>query len=633
MNLKVSKIKCDNGGEYVNEDIKSWCKAKGIIMDLTIPHSPQLNGKAERLNRTLMEKTRALLIDSGVEKYMWGEAVRVSAYLLNRSPTQELEKTPAKLWFNKRPNLSNLQLFGCEAYVKTLKHIKKLEDRSKKYTFIGYAPNGYRLWDEQSKRIFAARDVIFLDKGCINKEENIPIVEPEEESEDQLELNEEPSLPEVSEDKEDIPTKPNTSKYNLRPRSSLQTPSRYEDFYLEQDGTTESALLTYSEAISGPNQEKWKKAIKEEKESLAKNEVWEIVKENEASNKKILTSKWLFKVKEDGRYKARLVVRGFEQEAGIDYDETFSPVISTVSLRIYFALMAKRRHFWIKMNPDQPSTSKVISFCPSPEWEIYDPHIFDSGSELDDSFEDPDFTLHANSDEDIDSDSTEIYFEGPRDEEAPATTRSPLPPENVIFSDDDSDRREQQWDDTNFEAGYKNIANLPLIDSENIYLPPLHIKLGLMKNFVKAMDRNASGFAYLKQKFSSISEAKIKEGIFVGPQIRELQQDGNFQNSLNEVEAAAWNSFRNVCKNFLGSVKVENYRDIVHTHYKALGCNMSLKIHFLHSHLDFFLDNLGAVSDEHGERFHQDISSMEKRYQEFVKDAFDELNLLIILDE
>ncbi|UYV79193.1 hypothetical protein LAZ67_17001455 [Cordylochernes scorpioides] len=84
------------------------------------------------------------------------------------------------------------------------------------------------------------------------------------------------------------------------------------------------------------------------------------------------------------------------------------------------------------------------------------------------------------------------------------------------------------------------------------------------------------------------------------------------------VEAAAWNSFRNVCKNFLGSVKVENYRDIVNDlllSYKALGCNMSLKIHFLHSHLDFFPDNLGAVSDENGERFHQDMSSMEKRYQ------------------
>ncbi|UYV61238.1 hypothetical protein LAZ67_1004000 [Cordylochernes scorpioides] len=139
-----------------------------------------------------------------------------------------------------------------------------------------------------------------------------------------------------------------------------------------------------------------------------------------------------------------------------------------------------------------------------------------------------------------------------------------------------------------------------------------------MKNFVKAMDRNASGFSYLKQKCSSISDVKIKEGIFVAPQIRELLQDRNFQNGLNEVEAAAWNSIRIVCKNFLGSVKVENYLDIVNNlllSYKALGCNMSLKIHFLHSHLDFFPDNLGAVSDEHCERFHQDISSMEKRYQ------------------
>lgn len=48
--------------------------------------------------------------------------------------------------------------------------------------------------------------------------------------------------------------------------------------------------------------------------------------------------------------------------------------------------------------------------------------------------------------------------------------------------------------------------------------------------------------------------------------------------------------------------------------YQKLGCNISLKIHFLHSHLDFFPENCGAVSDEHGERFHQDISKMEKRY-------------------
>ncbi|UYV61410.1 hypothetical protein LAZ67_1004760 [Cordylochernes scorpioides] len=95
-----------------------------------------------------------------------------------------------------------------------------------------------------------------------------------------------------------------------------------------------------------------------------------------------------------------------------------------------------------------------------------------------------------------------------------------------------------------------------------------------MKNFVKAMDRNASGFVYLKQKCSSISDAKIKEGIFLGPQIRELLQDGNFQNSLNEVDAAAWNSFRNVCKNFLGSVK---YTDLSSTMTQMYG-NTKVKV-------------------------------------------------------
>jgi hypothetical protein len=69
---------------------------------------------------------------------------------------------------------------------------------------------------------------------------------------------------------------------------------------------------------------------------------------------------------------------------------------------------------------------------------------------------------------------------------------------------------------------------------------------------------------------------------------------------------------------FLGNHKAENYHEIVSdllTACKAMGCNMSLKVHFLGSHLDFFPENLGAVSDEHGERFHQDIYNVEKRYQ------------------
>ena len=118
--------------------------------------------------------------------------------------------------------------------------------------------------------------------------------------------------------------------------------------------------------------------------------------------------------------------------------------------------------------------------------------------------------------------------------------------------------------------------------------------------------------------FPNVSDAKIKEGIFLGPQLRELMQNKQFDEDLNETERNASLSFKRICKDFLGDHKAANYQDVVQdllTSYKAMGCNMSLKIHFLESHLDFFPENLGEVSDEHGERFHQEIMYMEKWYQ------------------
>ena len=168
------------------------------------------------------------------------------------------------------------------------------------------------------------------------------------------------------------------------------------------------------------------------------------------------------------------------------------------------------------------------------------------------------------------------------------------------------------------EPGKKNVSNEPLVSSDAIILPPLHIKLGLFKNFVKAMDKNGAGFLYLKEKFPRVSDAKIKEGVFVGPQIRTLIKDVKFDGLLSKKEKIAWNAFKDVVKNFLGSHKDPKYSKFVSkmlNAYQQLGCNMSLKIHFLHSHLDFFPENLGDVSDEHGERFHQDISAIEQRYQ------------------
>jgi len=139
-----------------------------------------------------------------------------------------------------------------------------------------------------------------------------------------------------------------------------------------------------------------------------------------------------------------------------------------------------------------------------------------------------------------------------------------------------------------------------------------------MKNFVKGMDKTGRGFEYVRNKLQNVSDVKVKEGIFIGPQIRELMQDKQFDEDLNEIERNTWLSFKMIYKDFLGNHKAANYQDVVQnllTSYKTVGCNMSQKIHFLETHLNFFPENLGEVSDENGESFHQDFMAMKKRYQ------------------
>jgi hypothetical protein len=84
------------------------------------------------------------------------------------------------------------------------------------------------------------------------------------------------------------------------------------------------------------------------------------------------------------------------------------------------------------------------------------------------------------------------------------------------------------------------VVNTPLIKSKEVYVPPLHFKIGRMKNFVKAMDQNITPLMYLKNQFPTMCDAKIKEGLFDGPQIRELKQDVKFEGQLNEVEKVEW---------------------------------------------------------------------------------------------
>ena len=169
-----------------------------------------------------------------------------------------------------------------------------------------------------------------------------------------------------------------------------------------------------------------------------------------------------------------------------------------------------------------------------------------------------------------------------------------------------------------FAPGEHSLKENPLVDMNKVLLPPLHIKLGLMKNFVKALHKNCTAFQHLSTVFPGLSAAKLKEGIFVGPQIREVLKDTDFEELLYLNELRAREAFKSVCSGFLGNTRVQDYQACIEKllkSYEDMGCWVSLKIHFLHSHLNFFPPNLGAVSDEHGERFHQDITKMESNYQ------------------
>lgn len=156
-------LSCDNGSEYSSNQFKQFCSEKGVKLQYTIPYTPEQNGHSERMNRTITERARSMLADSNLPKSLWNEAILMAAYLINRSPTSVLKNvTPAELWFDEKPNVSNLRIFGAMAHVYYPKQFRnKMDSKSKRCYMVGYADRAYRLWDPICKRVILARDIIF----------------------------------------------------------------------------------------------------------------------------------------------------------------------------------------------------------------------------------------------------------------------------------------------------------------------------------------------------------------------------------------------------------------------------------------------------------------------------------------
>ena len=140
--------------------------SKGTIRELTVHDSPPQNGTAERGMRTRAERVRALLLASGLPRFLWEEAMRHTTWLQNRTPTRALNgKTPFEVKHNEKPHLGGIQEFGVAAYVKDLK-AGKLDARAQMGRFVGYdsESKGYRIFWPRKRTVSVERNVVFNEK-------------------------------------------------------------------------------------------------------------------------------------------------------------------------------------------------------------------------------------------------------------------------------------------------------------------------------------------------------------------------------------------------------------------------------------------------------------------------------------
>ena len=346
---KIRRFRTDNGGEYTSKQFESYLKSKGIKHELTCPFSPQQNGIAERINRTLQEIALAQLQNANMSKRFWAESLMCANYVRNRMPTESHNTTPYERWFGKKPKINYMRVFGCVAYVLIPKEKRaKFEKKSERMRFIGYSKSskGFRFWNPKRNSLIVSRDAVFNEKD-FDVEQSSPV----DFDVCSREGNDPVGVPITFTDNEH-------SEHHLR-RSTRETkaPERYGKWASESqmknldscDGEITHSLCnivqinepdTITEALHSPEANEWRQAADSEYNSLMKMQTWSLQKL--PANKKAIGCRWVFRVKygSDGlpvRFKARLVAKGFNQQYGVDFDETFSPVIRLSSIRALIA--------------------------------------------------------------------------------------------------------------------------------------------------------------------------------------------------------------------------------------------------------------------------------------------------------
>lgn len=336
---------------------------------------------------------RCLLVDSGLDQKLWAEAISTAAYLRNRCPSRSLDnKTPHEVWTGRKPNVKHLKVFGSTAVALNKKRKGKFNKKGSILIMVGYSlvSKAYRLYNRDTNSVIERRDVLFDENNLPGSEEkssstefitvsdiintnneeredsnNIPVIRSEESTEDENIVTE--STPEVEIDDacseefydmddftgfcsplEDIQEE-NELTYGPGRRKIIRTgkPGRPRKVKNLLNNVVENQLpKTYKEALSSKCCGKWQEAMEKEMLSLNEKGTWSLA--DLPAGHKPIKCKWVYALKKNQkgeiiRHKARLVAKGCSQKYGVDYRETFSPVVRYATIRMVLALAVEHQ--------------------------------------------------------------------------------------------------------------------------------------------------------------------------------------------------------------------------------------------------------------------------------------------------
>ena len=293
---KVKALRSDNGREYTSNAFNKLLKECGIQHQLSCPRTPQQNGVAERINRTIVEAARSMLHGRGVGKEFWAEAIATAVYVRNRCTSKVLpSRTPMELWSGEKPNVEHLRVFGCKAFVHIPREKRgKMDAKASECIFGGYADStkGYRLWDKDAKRLVVSRDVVFYEEDDAPSTQQQELVKEDAAAEEVVGAHkeetpdvEEPSLTSTTSSNAAEPTQESEcTNINMHERRYTQrerkAPKPDGYWYDEEEAAKQHKMApheshmayaimgvlmdgeprTLEEALSRPDQAQWRKA-------------------------------------------------------------------------------------------------------------------------------------------------------------------------------------------------------------------------------------------------------------------------------------------------------------------------------------------------------------------------------------